>query len=517
MTDSQVLNMPTKLVNFIDNDPGDDFEGFFSLMELFAARKIVPVPAQMLQLIALVVNPMLCLRSQVPASHSDPMVLSGNKISWQAWSFLDSFFKTGGPSSFLRCLPGYNHANLLNLEVISKDKLKNSDSPSFIRRLVDPPNIWGILLTTLDDSSAQPTVTPGAWDLLALLVSAWEIDFKTQGVPETHTTEYLHASLSLKPAASDLHKTCLPHFLRQLTEAPAGGFRIDNRVYDIIFQPFYPTCNSPTYPWGVAINSLTCAQELSMRLLHLLDRLDTIQLLETGRLREDIVIRMRGLETPDLHVFVNSLPEDHLLRTRLLSRFLESITRSPSTGQPGAVVSISQSTPSNLSPHRTGINGATGLRRTPSRTALKLDDRPTEGSCKTQLLSLCSLITQLLPRELLDIPTTARRSTGTNKLDIPLILNAEARYLSVLNVILGSLFAVYHHVPAAIDLHGLALIKQGKLRTAIHAIFDAISLAIGSKLDPRSLDLIRRNRLHRKLDRSINAFEILASKPIEID
>lgn len=511
MTDSQVLNMPAKWVNFIDNDPGDDFEGFFSLMELFVARKIVPIPAQMLQLIALVVNPMLCLRSQVPASHSDPLVLSRNKISWQAWSFLDSFFKTSGPSSFLRCLPGYNHAHLLNLEVISKDKFKNVDCPSFIRRLVDAPNVWGILLTTLDDSSAQPTVTAGAWDLLALLVSAWEIDFKTQGVPETHTTEYLHASSSLKPATSDLHKTCLPHFLRQLTEAPAGGFRIDNRVYDIIFQPFYPTCTSPTYPWGVATNSLACAQELSMRLLHLLDRLDAIQLLETGRLREDIVIRMRGLETPDLHVFVNSLPEDHLLRTRLLSRFLESITRSPFTGQPGVVVSISQSTPLNLSPHRTG------LRRTPSRTALKLEDRPTNGSCKTQLLSLCSLITQLLPRELLDIPTTARRLTGTNKLDSLLILNAEARYLSALNVILGSLFAVYHHVPTAIDLQGLALIKQGKLRTAIHAIFDAVSLAIGSKLDPRSLDLIRRNRLHRKLDRSIQAFEILATKPIEIE
>ncbi|PLW51403.1 hypothetical protein PCASD_00417 [Puccinia coronata f. sp. avenae] len=511
MADSQVLNMPTKWVCFIDEGADDDFDGFFSLIELFTARRIVPIPAHMLQLIGLVVNPMQFLRSQVPASCNDPVVLSGKNVAWRAWSFLDSFFKTSGTSSFLKCLPGHNHTSLANLDVILKESFRNTECSPTIRRLIDPTTVWDILLAA-DDSAADQTIGPGAWDFLALLISAWEIDFKNQGVPDIHTENQSPLNQTSPPDP----KTYSPHFLRQLSEAPAGGFRIDSRVYDIIFEPFGRTSDSPSYSWGCATNTLARAQELSIRLLHLLVRLDAINLLETGRLREDIVIRMRGLKTPDFHVFVNLLPPDHLLRTRLLSRFLESVTRSQTATHAGLVLSESQGSASNLSPSRSGLNGTTGLRRVPSRTALKLDDRPTDStisSSKSHLLSMTALITQLLPRPLLDIPTAARRRSGSDKIDVQVILEAELRYLSVLSVILGSLLAVYRACPSLVDQEGLNLVTKGKLTSAVQNHFNTVNDALGFKLDSRPDDQTRRNLLHRQLNRTVKAFQNLALKP----
>ncbi|EHS64267.1 hypothetical protein, variant [Puccinia graminis f. sp. tritici CRL 75-36-700-3] len=511
MADPQVLSMPTKWVCLIDGGQDDDFEGFFSLIEQFTGRKMVPVPAHMLQLIGLVVHPMFCLRSHVPASHADPIVVSGKKVAGRAWSFLDLFLKTSGPDNFLRCLPGYNNSKSADLEVIPKESFKNQDHQPIVRRLIDASNIWEILLT-FDESSKQ-TISPGAWDLLDLLITAWEIDFKNQGVPEIQTE-------NSKGSTTKGGKICFPHFLRQLGDAPAEGFRIDSRVYDIIFEPFGRNSASPDYSWGCATNSLARAQELSIRLLHLLDRLDGIQLLEPGRLREDIVIRMLGLETTDLHVFVNILPADHLLRTRLLSRFLESVTRSVPTALTGFALSNSQSSTVSLSPGRSGLTrstSATGLRRTPSRTALKFDDRHPQSSIlnsKPQVISLSSLITQLLPRPLLDIPaTTTRQSSASSKLDPTVLVNAESRYFSVLSVILGSLLAIHQSKTGSeIDQDGLSLVKQGKLRSAIQTVFDSVTEALGDKLDSLDDQKTFRTLLHRKVNRTIKAFEHLASK-----
>ncbi|KAI7952460.1 hypothetical protein MJO29_008091 [Puccinia striiformis f. sp. tritici] len=509
MADSQVLNMPTKWVYLIDESADDDFEGFFSLMEQFTGRKMVPVPTHMLQLIGLVVHPMFCLRSQIPASNPDPIVLTGKKVAGRAWSCLGSFIKTSGPQAFLRCIPGYHNSELVGIDVIWKDYFKNQDLQPVVRRLVDRTTIWEILMTL--DESAKQTISPGGWDLLDLLIMAWEIDFKHHGVPKTQT-EALHQSNN-KPLAQD-RKTCFPHFLRQLTDAPAGGFRVDGRVYDIIFEPFSQNSASPDYSWGFAINSRDRAQRLSMRLLHLVDQLDGIQFLEPGRLREDIVIRMLGLETPDLLIFVHVLPADHLLRTRLLSRYLESVTRPIPTPLAGFMLSNSQSSTTSLSPGRSATS-TIGLRWTPSRTALKPDDRPMEPSIsnsKPQFITLSSLITQLLPRPLLDIPATATQQglAGPNP---TVLINAESRYLSVLNVILGSLLVVHESKTSDVDVEGLNLVKHGKLRSAIQAFFDSITEACGSKLDSLKDKKTLRALLHCRLNRSIKAFENLASKP----
>ncbi|WAQ87586.1 hypothetical protein PtA15_8A490 [Puccinia triticina] len=511
MAESQVLNMPQKWVCLIPDDQDDDFEGFFSLIEQFTGRKMVPVPAHVLQLMGLVVHPMFCLRSQVPANHPDPLVLTGKKVAWRAWSYLDSFVKTSGPSSILRCLPGYNTSKPVDMDVIPKESFKNQGCEPIVRRLVDASNIWEILLSL--DESAKQTISPGGWDLLNLLVTAWEIDFKNQEVPEIQT-QSLH-QLSKKGPIQE-RKTCFPHFLRQLGDAPAGGFRIDTRVYDIIFEPFSRNSASPTYVWGCATNSLARAQELSIRLLHLLDRLDCIQLLEPGRLREDIVIRMLGLETNALRTFVNVLPEDHLLRTRLLSRFLESVTRSTPTPLVGFTLSNSQSSAASLSPGQAGLNGTastTGLRRTPSRTALKFDSQSSISNSKSQLLSLSSLITQLLPRPLLEIPATGkRRSSAGSKLDPSALLSAESRYLSVLSVILESLLVINQSKTTdEIDHDGLNLVKQGKLRSAVQTVFDAVTEALGNKSDSLEDQRTFRTLLHRKVNRIIKALEDLPS------
>jgi hypothetical protein len=119
-----------------------------------------------------------------------------------------------------------------------------------------------------------------------------------------------------------------------------------------------------------------------------------------------------------------------------------------------------------------------------------------------------------LPRPLLDIPTTTtRQSSAGSKLDPTVLVNAESRYFSVLGVILGSLLAIHQSKTGSeIDQDGLSLVKQGKLRSAIQTVFDSVTEALGDKLDSLDDQKTFRTLLHRKVNRTIKAFEHLASK-----
>lgn len=475
---------------------------------------MVPVPAHVLQLVGLVINPVPILRPHTLSNHPDPVVLTAKKVATKAWSFLHLILTMNRPYVLLRCLPGHNGTTERNcnsraqsdLDIVSSDVLNDLECHQSVKRIIEASNVWEILVNS--EVSSRPIVTPGGWDLLTLLVMAWEIDLNNLKISDS--VEIIH-QLPDRRAPKTIPR--FPHFLRQFNPASTGGFRLDPRALDVVFEPFRSHSNSATYSWGRAVNTRMQAQELSIRLLHLLERLDNNQLIEPGRLREDVINQMRALETPDLHTFVNVLPADPILRIRLLSRFLESVTRSSGSAVGLVPPDTSCVVPSLSSPcsSLSSISNSPGLRRTKSRSSGNFDERGSGSSIsgsKSHFLSLSSLVTQLLPRPLLEIPTKAR--SNSVRVDPKILLNAESRYFAALNVILESLLTLYKEKATEIDRHGLKLVKEQSLRTAIDAIFDSTTSACGTSLYSLGDEKTFRSLQRRKVNRTINAFENLA-------
>ncbi|MBW0465425.1 hypothetical protein O181_005140 [Austropuccinia psidii MF-1] len=520
--ESPVLEMPANWTCLIDSGTEDNFESFFSLIEQFSGRKMVPVCAHILQLVGLVLSPQFCLETALPITHPDPLVSSVQKISLRAWNLLNSLLLLAGPDMLLKSLPGPHLKPILNstlhddLGTSSRQKKNASEAdPIIIKRLATSRDVWDIICD-LETSISPPNkndclnrvISPGGWDLLELLVNAWELDSQSQQLSKAPLS---NNGLSTNTSAQS--KSYSLRLLKQFNQAAVGEYRIGTRVLDIIFEPF-STYSTHNYRWGFATNSRSRAQTLAMRVIKLLADLDNHKFLESDRLVKDLTNKMRVIDPPELHVFINILPSSQTLRARLLSGFLEIITRPLPVCTSSIELETQESLPDWPLLQHSNINSHEH-RKSASQFQPQRDDSGFQTSTigESSLSTLSFLIHNLLPRPLLEIPANfldRNASTARTGDSVQVLLKAESRYLIVLSRLLGLLLEDYKRKQE----NGLAwykLVANGRLRKAVESTYKKVDQAYklfdeGNGDEVKVAQQVR--KLERlKIDRIIKGFE----------
>ncbi|CAH7674438.1 expressed protein [Phakopsora pachyrhizi] len=473
-----VLRMPSSWVYLIDDGSDDSFEGMLSLIELFSSRTMLPVASHVLQLIGLVLNSSCSLRSHTLNFHQDPTVHTAARVASRAMSILRSLIQTCGPGTVLCCLPGHKSnsesdpSHMADLEATKSTKNLDCGENLVLKRLTSASNVWEILSANLETASSTSSnlgklaiIRLGGWDLLELLVQAWELDSEKQrSTKRTLGGTVTQASNSIDAISFS------PHLLRQFSLLSFGGRRIDPRVLDIIFEPFSQRASEEkSYPWGNSINSADRARKLALRLLSLLQDLDSNGLFDLGRLRQDTVIKMRMLQTDSFNLFVDMLPfERKKYNAQLLLLYLEAVTRPSNSTDLKPLKDTSKQGKSN------GSNGSlssflsvnkSGLRRNLSQNSLVLDQQgqiKSSSSNFNEFPTAAYIVEKIFSRLLTEIPNSEKNESS--KVDVEVIavedeeeeeeelkrmklkadiIEADLRYTNVLNKLINLLDKIY--------------------------------------------------------------------------
>ncbi|KAI8451501.1 hypothetical protein BY996DRAFT_6416329 [Phakopsora pachyrhizi] len=437
-----VLRMPSSWVYLIDDGSDDSFEGMLSLIELFSSRTMLPVASHVLQLIGLVLNSSCSLRSHTLNFHQDPTVHTAARVASRAMSILRSLIQTCGPGTVLCCLPGHKSnsesdpSHMADLEATKSTKNLDCGENLVLKRLTSASNVWEILSANLETASSTSSnlgklaiIRLGGWDLLELLVQAWELDSEKQrSTKRTLGGTVTQASNSIDAISFS------PHLLRQFSLLSFGGRRIDPRVLDIIFEPFSQRASEEkSYPWGNSINSADRARKLALRLLSLM------------------------------------LPfERKKYNAQLLLLYLEAVTRPSNSTDLKPLKDTSKQGKSN------GSNGSlssflsvnkSGLRRNLSQNSLVLDQQgqiKSSSSNFNEFPTAAYIVEKIFSRLLTEIPNSEKNESS--KVDVEVIavedeeeeeeelkrmklkadiIEADLRYTNVLNKLINLLDKIY--------------------------------------------------------------------------
>lgn len=468
-----MMEMPVNWTNFLDGVDDDEFESFIGLVDHFTGRNIIPRPKQILQLLAIVMDPIKCLDTKQPGSNPhfdplDPLSAGPIKTGHNAFGYLTSLMRVAGSDSILRCLPGYDldseviidhqtdlripNPRHLSTEEISFTGETESALLLMVNEILKERNLWNILFNL--KSSTDPStnelhsldlkISSGAWDLLGLLTLAWELDYQldpsiTQSLKLNHNHDCSMLSYS-------------PHLLRQFPKGPAGSRTIESRLIKIIFSPFSSAGASESGVWGNIVNNREEARKVSIRLLGLLQDLDASGKLDEGSLIQEMSNHMMTIsDLPALQTFINRLPAHHpKYNASLTLAFFVAITRSKPVLKTGLSRTDSQSSllSRGLS---SGLSSSSSFRRTTSQARLNFGtEYSTESSKSPDFPSLEYLTSDVfgrMPMELVAIEKSNLRSD--HQLSKEKFSELEIRYRTVLLSLLYHLRSVFLTMPSS--------------------------------------------------------------------
>ncbi|KAH9816043.1 hypothetical protein DFH28DRAFT_1056439 [Melampsora americana] len=469
-----IMEMPINWTNFLDGVDDAEFESFIGLVDHFTGRNIIPRPKQILQLLAIIIDPSQCLRltSKSPAHQTDPLIAGPIKTASNAFAYLTSLMRVAGSDSILRCLPGYdldseitidmekdlripNFRNLTTDEMISFTGEIESPLLSIVTQISNEKNLWSLLFEIGSSSSSSESssrinqtssnrhhldlkISPGAWDLLGVLTLAWELDYQLD----------LSELKPLKLKNIDDYSMLLysPHLLRQFPKGPGESRPIDSRLIKIIFSPFSPAAASETCVWGHIVNSREEARKVSIRLLGLLQDLDASGKLDQGSLIQEMSSYMMTIsDLPTLQTFINRLPAHHpKFNASLTLAFFVAITRSKPVLKAGLTRTDSQT--SLLSRDLSSvISSSSTLRRNISQTRLTFGAVDHSDSSKSfdfpSLDYLTSDVFSRMPMEMVTIEKSNLRSS--HQLSKQTFAELEIRYRTVLLTLLSYVRSVF--------------------------------------------------------------------------
>ncbi|KAG0140516.1 hypothetical protein CROQUDRAFT_665077 [Cronartium quercuum f. sp. fusiforme G11] len=491
-----VMEMPQSWTCFLEGLVDADFEGLITVIENLSGRKMIPRPMQILQLVALVVEPVQCLTNlRVHTHHPDPFEPGPKKMASHAFQCLISLMRVAGADVILRCMPGFKLdsevTTCAGLTIPMPRQLMSTDAICFmgetetpmlllVKRMADKTSVWDLILdqglseplsthANLDSTDHNGVrISPGAWDFLELLSVGWELDYELESVAKGSSGRDVESAERLSYS---------PHLLRQFSHQAVGGRVVDGKLLKIIFYPFSPASASETLVWGRLVNSREEARKLTIRILGMLFDLETAGKLDTRRLIQDMVNLMNTIpDLAGLQMFVNSLPVHHsrLNATLLLATF-EAITRGKSRTGIGLSRTDSQtSTSSNLSLNTQRTSST--LRRQVSQSRLRLGTESVGVLASSNLPSLKRLIANVLGKVPMEIGIEVGSDESAHRLSRMKLAEAEMRHKIILLALLGQLRRVFVSQPAqeGTENEWTTAVQGGELRRTLIEANNAI-------------------------------------------
>ncbi|EGG07667.1 uncharacterized protein MELLADRAFT_116223 [Melampsora larici-populina 98AG31] len=467
-----IMEMPINWTNFLDGVDDAEFESFIGLVDHFTGRNMIPRPKQILQLIAIIIDPVRCLPTPPRSSNHQIDPLTVTPIALNAFAYLASLIRVAGSDSILRCLPGYDLDSEVIIDIENDTRIPNprhttteeisftgeTESPLLliVVQILKERNLWSLLfnieslsessLKTIDNLKLDVKISSGAWDLLGLLTLAWELDYKL----DYKLDQKLDIS-DIKPLElnnSD-HYNMLsysPHLLRQFTKGPGGSRTIDSQLLKIIFYPFSPSGASGSCVWGNVVNNLEEARKVSIRLLGLLQDLDAAGKLDQGSLIQEMSSHMMTIsDSPTLQTFINRLPAHHpKFNANLTLAFFLSITRSKPISKTGLTRTDSQSSLSSRGGASSGgFSSSSSLRRNTSQARLTFATESSQTSKLFDFPSLDYLASQVFGRMPMEMVAMEKSNVKYNGISKKKFAEVEIRYRTVLLSLLSYVRSVF--------------------------------------------------------------------------